>query len=102
MADRRWTILLEEEMPDPRESIAAHQRRQQPARVVPQARDDGQDEHAGGADDMQPTRGAVGVFGEVERIEISETAELAGHGLLVMTCSPFRRPWRGSSSRPAH
>src|SRR5690606_23265647 len=76
MAERRRPVLLEEEVPDPGEPVTAEQGRQQPPCVAAGDRGGDQCEHAPAADEMQPARNAVRVLGQVERIELAETAEL--------------------------
>src|SRR3546814_9306460 len=77
MAERGRPVLLEEEVSDPCEAVTAAERRQQPPGV---ARRDGcrqQCQHTATADEVQPPRGAVGVLGQVERIELAAAGKAA-------------------------
>src|SRR5690606_19035612 len=85
VAERRGPVLLEEEMPDPGETVAAEQRRQQPPGIAAGDRGGHQRQHAPAADEMQPPRNAVRMLGQVERIELAETGEL-------LHVPPFQ-PW---------
>ena len=75
MLERRRTVLLEKEMPDPGETIAAEQGTQQPPGIAADRSRGQQRKHAAAADEMQPARDAVAVLLEIERIELAETGE---------------------------
>src|SRR5690606_25099816 len=81
-------VLLEEEVPDPGETVAAEQCRQQPPGVAAGDRRGQQRKDAAAADEMQPPRNAVRVLGQVERVELAETAELL-HLALLLQSSPW-------------
>src|SRR5688500_1886205 len=79
MPERRRPVLLEEEMADPGEAVAAEQRAEQIPAVAAPDRQAEQYQNAEAADEMQAARRAVGVFAQVERVELAEAGE-AGHG----------------------
>src|SRR5256885_2669624 len=72
VGERRGAVLLEEEMPDPREEIAGDES----ADHVPGAARDQRRQQADDADrrsdEMQPPARPVAVLGEAERIELAE------------------------------
>src|SRR3546814_1260324 len=78
MLERRRPVLLEEEVSHPGETVAAHERAEQPPCVARHDRHRHQRQHAAAANKMQPSRGAVGVFAQVEGVELAEAGE-AGH-----------------------
>src|SRR5690242_15222502 len=93
MAEGRGTVLLEEEMPDPREAVAAGQRGEQPCAVARRDRRGDQRQHAAAAEEVQAPRRAVGVLGQVERIELAEAGE-AAHAMPPWRRAPVRRARR--------
>ena len=60
MAEGGGPVLLEEEVADPGQRIAGHQRRQQPPRVALRDRRGHEDQARAAAGEMQAARGAVG------------------------------------------
>lgn len=75
-------VLLEEEMARPGKAVSGQWQHQQ-QQPRPFADGEGQDEnHQGGADEVQSSAGAVAVFAKVIRVELSEAIEMPGvfHG----------------------
>src|SRR3546814_9888958 len=70
MLERRRPVLLEEEVPDPGEAVAAHKRAKKPPGIAGNDSHRNQRQHAAAADEVQPKRGAVGVLAQVERVEL--------------------------------
>src|SRR5690606_33732228 len=93
MPERGGPVLLEEEVADPGEGIAAHERREQPPRIAGGDARSRARQCAAAADEVQAPRGAIAVFAEVERIELAEACE-AGHGRVLV------RPESGIMPQP--
>ena len=74
-------VVLKKEMPDPGEGVTLYQRDQnQPPDLREQRRDE-QGQGDAGAHKIQPPRHAVGMFAQIERVEVGEGADagLGGH-----------------------
>ena len=75
IAESRRPVVLEAEMPEPREAVAAEQRAQQPPGLAGGDECQQAQHRTPGADVMQRARHRVAVFAQVERIELREAAE---------------------------
>src|SRR6185503_5495439 len=80
MRESRGTVVLEEEVTDPREPVAGERRGQQPQRCAGDRSREQRREHERSADEMQPAAHWMAVLGQVERIELREAAETALRG----------------------
>src|SRR4051812_37461043 len=65
-------VVLEEEVADPGETVAADQRGQQPPRIERNDKTEEAEERQGGPDEMKATAGEVCVFAEIEGVELRE------------------------------
>jgi hypothetical protein len=88
MFERRGLVLLEEEMPDPRESVSDD--RQQPEERPCRRHDriDQRKNDKAGSNEMKTPAGPVTVFAQVEGIEIPEGSEACGH-LAILEAEPL-------------
>src|SRR5689334_11601199 len=76
MAKRRGAVLLEEEMADPRETVAADHGRGQPEPVAGGDRHREAADYAERADEMQSARNRIAMLVEVIGIELGEVREM--------------------------